>query len=437
MIKFYDREKEIAYLQSAEDKSKKTSSRMTVVMGRRRIGKTTLLARAYSEEAVYFFVSKKSEPLLCAEYLKELQIKLDIGFVGEVSRFEDIFIYVMQLAEKRKFTLIIDEFQEFFWVNPSIYSVMQRTWDLNKDKTKLNLVLCGSVYSLMYKIFQGYREPLFGRATGLLRIKPFSAEILKLIMADYRKSFTNHDLLAMYLITGGVAKYVDYFIEEKALTLDKMLDSIFSENTFILEEGKNMLVDEFGKDYGTYFSILTLIASSKTSRPDIESILETDIGGYLDRLENDFNLVEKIRPILAKPQTRAVKYRISDNFLCFWFRFIYNNRSKIEIGNFDFVKNIIKRDYDTFSGIILERYFREKLVAEENLSAIGSWWEKGNQNEIDIVGINEVDKRAIIVEVKRNPAKIKLDVLKKKATNLVQQLPGYSIEYRGLSIRDM
>ena len=107
------------------------------------------------------------------------------------------------------------------------------------------------------------------------------------------------------------------------------------------------------------------------------------------------------------------------------------------MGNFDYVKNIIERDYQTYSGMILERYFRQKIAATENLSAIGSYWESGNLNEIDIVALNEYEKTAIIAEVKRNAEKINLNVLKNKSVNLVRQLPNYKIEYRSLSMSEL
>jgi AAA+ ATPase superfamily predicted ATPase len=436
-MKFYDREKELEALNKIKAQSRE-SSRMTVVMGRRRVGKTALIDKAFNaSDTLYFFVSRKSESLLCAEYIEEMKSKLGEAPIGSVTQFKDLFLFIILLAKKRPVTLIIDEFQEFFGINASVYSDMQHYWDLHKDAAKLNLILCGSVYSLMKKIFTGYKEPLFGRATSKLTVKPFSTQTLKEILADYRPKYKNEDLLAFYLLTGGVAKYVELFVLAKAFTRDTMLNEVFSFDSQFIEEGRNMLIDEFGKDYKNYFSILSLIASSKTSRSDIESILEMPIGGHLDHLENDYSLISRTRPILAKPGSRNVKYRIEDNFLNFWFRFIYRHSSAVEIGNFNAVKNIIKRDWDTFSGLILERYFRDKLAAEENWTAIGSWWEKGSQNEIDIVAINEFDKRAVIAEVKRNPAKIKLDTLRQKAVNLVKQLPEYSVEYRGLSLKDM
>ena len=116
----------------------------------------------------------------------------------------------------------------------------------------------------------------------------------------------------------------------------------------------------------------------------MESIMNMNLGGFLDRLENEFGLITKIRPILSKPSGRNVKYRIDDNFLNFWFRFIFKYRGAIEMGNFEYVKTIIERDYQTYSGIILERYFRQKISTTENLSQIGSYWESGNKNEVEI-----------------------------------------------------
>src|SRR5690554_5863937 len=158
---------------------------------------------------------------------------------------------------------------------------------------------------------------------------------LKEILNDYYPTYTPEDLLAFYLFTGGVAKYVELLVQAEAFTFEAMLNEIMSENSLFLEEGKNVLIDEFGKDYGNYFSILSLIASGKTSRVEIESIMEIQTGGFLERLENEYGLIKKVRPILAKPNSRTVKYSIEDNFLKFWFRFIYKYRSAVEAGNLE------------------------------------------------------------------------------------------------------
>jgi AAA+ ATPase superfamily predicted ATPase len=162
-----------------------------------------------------------------------------------------------------------------------------------------------------------------------------------------------------------------------------------------------------------------------------------NIGGFLDRLENDFGLITKIRPMFAKPGSRSIKYQIHDNFLNFWFRFIYKYRGAIEIGNLPYVTEIVKRDYTMYSGRILEKYFVEKMILEGNYSQIGSWWEKSNQNEIDIVAINENDKKIVFAEVKRQAMNINQALLVGKANTLAMQFKDYSIEYQYLSMDDM
>jgi len=374
---------------------------------------------------------------LCSEFVEEVKQNLKVEQFGTIKTFKELFGYLMELSKTLHFTLIIDEFQEFHSVNPAVYSDMQHIWDSQKEASKINLILCGSVYSMMKKIFEQSREPLFGRATQRIHVKALNIETLKEIIKDYYPTYTPEDLLAFYMITGGVAKYVELLVEAKAFTLEAILDEIFSDNSLFLDEGKNVLIDEFGKDYGNYFSILSLIASSKTSRMEMESILEMQIGGFLERLEVDFGLISKVRPIFAKPGSRSVKYKINDNFLNFWFRFIYKYRSAIEIGNLAYVKEIVLRDYKVYSGRVLEKYFTDKMLAEENYSAIGTWWEKNNQNEIDIIALNENEKRLVITDVKRKAENINIRELKQKAKTLEMLFKDYAIEYQGLSMDNM
>lgn len=437
-MKFYDRERELELLSSIKERSE-TEAQMTVVAGRRRIGKTSLLKKAIEKEstALYLFVTRKNEILICGEFKEEIERKLQVKLFGSFTHFKDIFHYLMELSENRNFTLIIDEFQEFYTVNPSVYSEMQHIWDSYKGKSKINLILCGSIYSLMKNIFENSKEPLFARVTERIHLKTFDVYTLKEILSDHYPRYKSEDLLALYTFTGGVAKYVELLVNKKAFTLAKILDEVFRENSLLIDEGRNVLIEEFGKDYTTYFSILSLIASSKTSRSEIESILEISVGGYLERMEQDFNLIQKVRPIFSKPGGRNIKYAVVDNFLNFWFRFIYKYQSAVEIGNFEYLRTIVERDYPTYSGKLLERYFTEKLIASKNYSAIGTYWEKGNQNEIDIVALNDLEKTVLFAEVKRKKENISIPVLQAKAKNLLEQLKGYEAEFQGLSLEDL
>jgi len=436
-MKFYNRENELEILNDIELKSA-NEAKMTFLVGRRRIGKTALIKESYkNSNFIYFFVSKKNEVLLCEEFVSTTEADSNIKFFGNFTRFIDLFSYLMDVSKKQSFTLAIDEFQEFYKVNTSIYSEMQNIWDANKNESKMNLILSGSIYSLMKKIFENNKEPLFGRADRKIYLKPFKVDILKQIYEDYYPEYSSADLLSFYIITGGVAKYVELFVNDKVYTHNNMIDYIFSPNSLFLEEGKNVLIEEFGREYATYFSILSLISSSKTSRSEIESILGKNIGGYLDKLEKEYSVIKKVKPIFAKPGMRSQKYFIDDNFLNFWFRYIFKYKSLIEIENFKLLKKFIKTDFNIYSGHFLEKYFIEKLSLTDQFTEIGTYWESNNQNEIDIVAINEFTKKAMIAEVKLKQEKISIPKLRYKAKTLVAKLKNYEVEYKGFSLNDM
>ena len=281
-MKFYNREHEIAKLQEVRELSYNDHSRLTVVTGRRRIGKTSLIGRAMGDEPfIYLFVGRKNEASLCAGYCKEISSKLGV-FVPPMTSFQDVFVFLMQQGETKKFTLVIDEFQEFFNVNQSVYSDIQNHWDQYRLKTHINFIVSGSVYSLMTKIFQHYHEPLFGRADVLLKLNPFSLSVLKQIMADNYPEYTNDDLLALYTVTGGIPKYVELLVDAKALSVEKIIHAVCDADSPFKDEGKNLLVDEFGKQYGTYFSILDAISNGRNTQSEIATLLgEKSIGGQL------------------------------------------------------------------------------------------------------------------------------------------------------------
>lgn len=183
---FYNRLSELSLLTHLDQQAQKMGI-MTVLTGRRRVGKTLLaLHHAQDKRFLYLFVARKDEYLLCQEFLEEIKKKFQMPWIiGEITQFKDIFALLLQIAKTEHFILILDEFQEFFTVNPHIYSDIQKMWDLNKHAIKLHLIFIGSIYSLMHKIFEDNKQPLFGRANRILQIKAFSlqtmADILKKI----------------------------------------------------------------------------------------------------------------------------------------------------------------------------------------------------------------------------------------------------------------
>lgn len=413
-------------------------AQMTVITGRRRIGKTTLIKKAFTRiPFVYFFVGKKSETLLCGELVEIIRESLGEE-LGVFSDFSRLLKAIMGISKHRNFTLVLDEFQNLSHTRGSIYSDIQNVWDDNKEESKINLVVCGSIYSKMKKIFDDKDEPLYGRATARFKIRPFSISTVKEIMRDSKPDYTNEDLLAMYMITGGVAKYVEQLVTRGALTKDEIIRDALSVGSYFLDEGQEMLRDEFGKDYGNYFSILSALATGETSRGEIKSYTGVEAGGYLDKLENDYGIIARRRPYLAGEKSKNVEYSISDNFLNFWFRFIYRYRSAVEVGNLEWIKDKVMADYETYSGLVLERYFRQLYAETGRYNLVTNYWKKKDgKDEIDIIAVNEADKELVIGEIKRNPEKIDLTELTEKAQGIVLRHKRWDIRYVGLSLKDM
>ena len=441
-MRFFDRETEFEKLGEIEELSHEVSQ-FTIITGRRRIGKTEMVKKFYEGKTMlYFFVARKAEADLCDIFIDEIRAKLNVPILdGNGKSFATVFKYIMELSQTQHITLFIDEFQDFYRVNPSIYSDMQNIWDSYKNKAHLNLIVAGSVNTLMNKIFKDKKQPLFGRQTDTIHVRPFSPSVLKEIMSEYCPGYKKSDLLALYTLTGGVAKYVELFIDKKKYTEKKMLDMFFERDSFFLPEGKNMLVDEFGKDYGIYFSILTLIAQGRNTRSDLENALNIkELSGYLRNLTEEYGLISKMQPIYEKSANKNVHYAIDDQFLKFWFRFVYKYTHIIEAGGNERLRTIAERDFTTASGKSLESYFTEVLKETGLYTRLGYWHDRKGENEIDIIAEDEVDNKLEFIEVKRQARNFDEDILKAKAESFLKAVgtfKDYEVIYKGLSIEDM
>ena len=436
-MRFYDREAEIAELQRLDDLAAQRAQ-FTVLMGRRRTGKTTLMLRALEGRSfLYFFVGKKSEKLQCTELQQQVQQVLGLHIHGEANTLAAILEELMIYSRQTKVTLIIDEFQRLADMDAAIMGSLQRVWDLYHEQAHMHLIACGGIYSMMQRIFEDRHEPLFGRKTARIDLKPFATGVIKQILADHNPHYTPEDLLMCYAITGGVAKYVAQLMDEGCRTFDDMLHAVCRPSSIFQEEGTELLVGEFGRKYQIYYSILQLIAGGMTSQAEIDSIIGKNTGRYLETLEGEYSLISKRRPMWAKPNSQGVKYYIDDCFLMFWFRFIESNRTVVELGKYDLLAEIIRQDYMQFSGMVLEKYFRQQYGERDRVTEVSHWWNSKGENEIDLIALEKLDRRATVAEVKRNPRKFNRALLEEKVQHIKPHLRGYQIEIKGLSLEDM
>ena len=436
-MKFYNREKELDMLAKNREQSINQSV-MTTLIGRRRTGKTSLLLKsAEGTRYLYLYVSKDNEQMLCKKFQEQAITVLGIQIFGQTTSFGELFEQLMRYGIDNNYTLIIDEFQNFLSINKSIPSSIQDVWDRYKDRAHVNLILCGSIYSMMKRIFENGDEPLYGRRDSNMRLLPFSISTLRQILADYNPDYVAEDLLCLYMLTGGVAKYVALLMDAKATTKTKMLRCALAPDSPFLSEGTELLVSEFGRDYGTYFSILQLIAGGMTTQSEIDSVIGKNTGAYLNNLHVDYTFISKNTPILSKPGARNIKWQIDDPFLRFWFRFVYPYQGLIESNRTELLLQYVSDNYSQFTGKTLERFFHDRMWQTGRYTNIGNWWNKKGEQEIDMVALNEFDKTCVIAEIKRNPKKLSQTSLETKAAALLSDIKGYSIEYQLLSLEDV
>lgn len=441
-MKFYNREKELDWLGHTREIAFGNHSQMTMVTGRRRIGKTKLILKSCEgTPTVYLFIDRSNEAMLCGTCAREASEALGIYISPEITSFASLFETLMNIGRNKTFNLVIDEFQEFFYINPSVYSRIQDIWDRYKDTTHVNFIASGSVYTLMHRIFMDYKEPLYGRCDNTIKLRPFGTDVLKQIISDHKPDYTNDDLLALYTFTGGIPKYIESFMDNGCTDMESMVDWMMRPNSLFQNEGKALLVQEFGKKYGNYFALLSAIANGDNTQQKLSGLMgDVSINGHLKRLEEDYELIGRKRPLFAKEGTQTVRFEITDLFLRFWFRYFIKYHYLIEIENLERLGEIIKSDYPTYSGLTLEIYFRKKLMESKIFDQIGSWWQAKQDDpcEVDIVAIYAERKRALVAEVKRKRKNFKLEDFKRKVEILrTKILSKYEIEPVLYCLEDM
>ena len=452
MKEFYDRVQEMDRLKAIQQQAYNDCSRLVVLTGRRRVGKTSLVCRLMQETeqdapSLYFFVGRKTESVLVQTFAEEVRTRLN-EFVPEgVSTMRGLMQLLLEIGRRRRFTVFMDEFQEWDNVNAGVFSDMQELWDKYKRETNICLIVSGSIFRMMEKIFKDEEQPLFGRDDCSIRLMPFTTRTICEILRDYKPDYSSEDLLALWTLTGGVARYIELLMNNGCTDVDRMIHfACSSGDCLFVNEGKNILIQEFGKQYGTYFSILEQIACGDVTQGEIEAATGMkSLGGQMKVLEENYGIIRKKRPIGAKEGSQTVRFEIQDNFFRFWFRYMYRYAALIEIQNMQALERIMKEDYPVFSGFALERWFRQQLMESCRYQRIGGWWKSGGRNakgnqddfEIDIVA-ETIEGEVEAYEVKRNAQKYNPARLAEKVAQMQRHdFRNKKVRMQGLSMDDM
>ena len=449
-FRFYGRERQLESLQRVRARAAESSAQFTLISGRKRIGKTHLIREHLRRESsrempgIYLAGSITPESMLAEEYCGVLAQKLDMQ-IPMVKDLAEFFRLVATIAETRPITLVVDEFQDLTKVSESLTSKLRGIWDIARERSKLHLIVSGSMNTMINKIFRDSHEPLFGRIDQEIRLRPFKTTEVEDIFRAYSPGFKNDDLLAFYAFTGGIPKYMGWLIEADLLEADAMMEGIVSEDLGFLNEGSAVLQNEFAGSWINYFNLLLSIAIGRNTWGELAGLNpENALGQHLKRLEEDFKIVGRLQPLLAKPGSRNARYEITDLFFRFWFRFIHANRRWLVYDDPSRIAEKIKAGYPTYSGYVLEQWFVERLRETQLFDQVGPWWQAGkgrDPSEIDIVAVKSLDiagKEALAIEVKQQRKAFHAhDFLNKVSLLERKALSDYSIKPICLTTEDM
>ncbi len=399
---FYDRKQELELLKSKFASLR--SGEMLVIYGRRRVGKTELIRqfmKTIPKNKLYFYVNLVEKQGILDSLSKTVQEQ-----IGETQKFRDFsdFLDFIESKSSSSFVLVIDEFQRFLEVAPQFITQLQNYWDQKLKNKKILLLLVGSSIGMIQKITNSRAGALYGRATRI-KISPFK-------YADFRlmfKELGEEEKIITYAVFGGTPYYL-----EKVKKIDGDIHKIISDlllkkGAELFEEPKNLLEYENVRIHAKYNSILQAASAGKENIKEIEDFTGIDANtmpAYIKRLDELLELLGRKDPVLGKE--RLGRYRLKDNFFCFWYRFIFPNQTALNLGNMKIVSDTIKENLNAYVGRVFEEICKELLITHLNKEVggyvldfenIGSWWNRPGE-EIDIVAYNHKSRKILVGEVK-------------------------------------
>ena len=438
-MKFIGRKNELHKLNTEYNRE----SSFVVIYGRRRVGKTTLIKEFIKNKTAFYF--------LATEELENQSMKRLAGVVARTTNntllqkasftdWLDVFQLIADFNPEEKKVLVIDEFPYLVKANPAFPSILQNAWDEILKDSNVMLILSGSLIGMMQKHALSYESPLYGRRTSQIRLAPLSFTEIYAVQKLSFESAVEH-----YAVTGGVPKYLEFFEDERPLE-EQLKDTVLSKSGF-LYEGPNFLLKSESVTAVNYFSIIKIIADGNHKLGKIATLLgqETSaLTSYLSTLA-DLGFVEKRTPITEKNPEKSRKglYFIADNFIRFWFHYVYPFKGELELDNMQIVLDEMNKDFkEKFVAFTYEDICKtifSELCSNGAInfvpSRIGAFWvnDYDGDTEIDVMSVDHQNKLVFAGECKYHVKPIDAPVyftLKAKvdnATEIRKAFSGYDI----------
>ena len=419
---FIGRERELKSLETVYEKD---GFGMTIIYGRRRIGKSTLITEFIrGKKAIFYTATKVGAERNLELFSKQVLDVLDPDYSNAAfSSIENIFdLLTKKISEsEEKVILVIDELPYWAEKDEALLSVLQKYIDTQWLDKKLMLILCGSALSFMEKKVLSEKSPVFGRRDSQIKLEAFNYKDSALFVPNY----SSEEKAICYGVTGGVAKYLSLFDSSQSLD-DNIKRLFFNTDGYLFDETKNLLTQEFS-DVTLVNNVIEQVASGENVLNVIASKVhekDTTVLYSLERLIN-VGLVEKKKCITEEKNKKKTQYVLKDHMFKFWYMFIPKAVSVIEMGQGElYYEKVVKPQIHFFMGSIFEEMCRYYTLEQgikgtfgSFLTETGNWWgveplqDAGGKwyqqaTDIDVVGISAIENTAVIGECKFKNEKI-------------------------------
>ncbi len=440
-MKFIGRKNELYTLNTEYNRN----SSFVVIYGRRRVGKTTLIKEFLKNKTAFYYLATEELESQSMKRLANVIARTTKNTLLQKIEFTDwldLFQLIADYKPEEKKVLVIDEFPYLVRTNSAFPSILQNAWDEFLKDSNVMLILSGSLIGMMQKHALSYDSPLYGRRTAQMRLTP-----LPFTSIYEAQNFPFEQAVEQFALTGGVPKYLEFFEDGRPLE-EQLKDAVFSKNGFLYEE-PNFLLKSESLTAVNYFSIIKTIADGNHKLGKIASALgqeSSSLTPYLSTL-SDLGFIEKRTPITEKNPEKSRKglYFIADNFLRFWFCYVYPYKGELELDNMQIVLDEIHKDFkEKFVAFAYEDICKDifaKLCSNNAISfvpsRIGSYWlnDYDGDTEIDVMSVDHQNKQVFAGECKYHTKPVDAPVyfaLKEKVDNAAEirkSFPKYNVIY--------
>lgn len=432
---FIGREEELQFLENCYQSEK---GQLLVLYGRRRVGKTETLRHFCTDKPHVFFSCTEVADAQQLSAFSERLLQTGLPAARYISRFADwtqALSSISELPFSTKKLVVIDEFPHMVKGNSAVPSILQNLWDTKLKDENVMIILCGSSMSFMEKEILSEKNPLYGRATGILKMNAMGFYDAIRFFPEWEPE----DLITAYAVLGGIPHYLKQFDGQLSLE-ENICRHILTRGSILYSEVEFLMRQEL-RESAIYNTIIAAVALGNTKLNDIfqkTQIEKSKLSVYLKNLIDlgilyrEFSMADQIR---EQANVQRGLYQISDNFFRFWYAFVFPNLSELESGDAKGIwKHVIQPELDRYTSFAFEDICRQYLRRENRRNAlpfyftkIGRWWSK--TEELDILATDHAKSAFLIGECKYRNTPFALSDLRKMQSKFFPEKPEAQLYY--------